>query len=235
MCERCGGTGIVPSVNANDAIVLSYCSCDKGFQRRYHLPAAYRDWTLDSWPGREEIKRRAKEWLTQKGRWLVLSGSVGTGKSGLMVGLYRHILDDIMAQEGGEHYLIISDPHPIQFWRAPELLEQHKSTFSNPELSSKLLEAQEVPILFLDDVGAEQETEYNANAISELLLRRHTQSLKTAITTNLTMAELAEQLSPRVVDRMREVALLITFDGASLRGRGESIKVHNTGGGTWHS
>ena len=53
--------------------------------------------------------------------------------------------------------------------------------------------------------------------IEELLAHRHAEALPTIITSNWTLAEMRERLSPRLIDRFRQWAKIVQITGPSLR------------------
>jgi len=89
--------------------------------------------------------------------------------------------------------------------------------------------ASEVSLLILDDLGAQNETDWAVSKLEWLIGERFSQGKCTIITTNLTQAELEKLFGPRVVDRLAERALYISLVGHSLRKRNGAVKVEMKG------
>lgn len=79
--------------------------------------------------------------------------------------------------------------------------------------------AEAVSLLALDDLfrGYVKAGGLAEAVIEEVLCHRHAAQMATIITSNLTPEQLAKRLSPRVVDRLREWATIITLPAGSLR------------------
>ncbi len=130
--------------------------------------------------------------------WL-LHGETGRGKTGLAVAYCRR-------------WVFPADPDemPLQVWfrTLPDLLMDLKGTFGQPGAESELLEFfASVPLLVLDDIGAEQPNrDYNADRLYQLISRRHGAELPTVMTSNLNPAALEKRLGERITWRILEMA-----------------------------
>jgi DNA replication protein DnaC len=125
---------------------------------------------------------------------LWLYGPVGGGKTGLAWGVVR---------------LLIEHEVEARFVHLPDLLEQMRDAFAQKRPTHEAMYAGSVPVLAVDDVGAERTTPW---AIEQLLLlvdRRRHRLLPTIFTSNYEPDELAERLDTsegqtgeRIVSRM---------------------------------
>ena len=144
----------------------------------------------------------ARDWRGE--RSLVLAGDVGTGKSYLACALLRRRL------ERGQ---------PGRFVSVADLMDELKARFGDgaAEQSEAYFDrlASE-PLLVLDDVGAEHNTEWSAQRVAALIDRRYRSEAPTIITTNLTHQELAVRYGKRLADRLNEWAWAV-LNGPSLR------------------
>jgi DNA replication protein DnaC len=77
--------------------------------------------------------------------------------------------------------------------------------------------AASVPALFLDDLGAEKNSEPNVDAISKLLHQRYVRRLPTWITTNLRSAEFQDRYGERITSRLRELGGFEILKGSDRR------------------
>lgn len=73
------------------------------------------------------------------------------------------------------------------------------------------------PCLFLDDLGVEQATEYNADTIATLLDARYRTKKPTWISTNLTIEALGQRYGQRIVSRLAERLLFLEISGIDRR------------------
>jgi DNA replication protein DnaC len=105
--------------------------------------------------------------------WLVLAGGNGCGKTHLAAGIANHCL------ERGE---------TVFFASVPDLLDHLRATFAPdaPARFDELFErVREVPLLILDDLGAQQGTEWAWEKLYQVLVHRRRWHLPLVVTTNL--------------------------------------------------
>ncbi|MCK9597669.1 MAG: ATP-binding protein [Sphaerochaeta sp.] len=172
---------------------------------KYRLPESIADWTFDTYPkdAPKYAERMAfmQRWL-ETDKWLILLGTVGSGKTGLAVSAYKVILD--------------SGIHGV-FWRMSLLLDGAKGTFDNGGQNPIEPLRTGCKLVVLDDVGAERGTEWAIATVADLITARYDRKLRTIITTNLTMDKFTECYGERVRDRLGEVAEALILTGRSLR------------------
>jgi DNA replication protein DnaC len=137
----------------------------------------------------EEIDARLDE-----GRGLWLQGSTGTGKTTLAMLVSKAALD------AGRTAAIYSLPRLLARIRRTfdgEVGEDTYFTFFNRLVS--------VDLLHLDDLGAENRTEWVLEQLYAIIDRRYSDQRSILVTTNLEEPELYEQLGDRIVSRLTEV------------------------------
>lgn len=137
----------------------------------------------------DEIEQRLDE-----GRGLWLQGGTGTGKTTLAMLVSKAVLDR------GRTAAIYSLPGLLARIRRTfdaEAGEDTYFTFFNRLVS--------VDLLHLDDLGAENRTEWVLEQLYTIIDRRYSDQRSMVVTTNLEEPELYEQLGERIVSRLTEI------------------------------
>jgi DNA replication protein DnaC len=129
------------------------------------------------------------------GRWLVLSGTYGTGKTHLAAGIgnYRAARGDA-----------------VMFVVVPDLLDHLRATFSpvSPVSYDQLFEnVLTARLLVLDDLGTQSATPWAREKLYQILNYRYNAELPTVITT----AQRLEDIDPRIQSRMLDSRLCTVF------------------------
>lgn len=155
-------------------------------------------------------------WLAE-GMGLMLTGNVGTGKTHLAVGLIK-----LACGLGIE----------ARFLTMSELLEAIKATYDRKREPSRwrgggrapgeaglLDELAELPLLALDDLGAENPTSWTRDRLYTLINRRYLARRPMIVTSNLSLEALADRLGERTVSRLWGTSLVVNLRGADYRER----------------
>jgi DNA replication protein DnaC len=148
--------------------------------------------------------RRLDDRLAE-GRGLWLFGGVGTGKTTLAMLVSKSAL------KAG---------HSVAIYSMPRLLAEIRNTFdanadnSYAQLFAKLTA---VDLLQLDDVGAEQQTEWVLEQLYAIVNERYEDGKALMITTNLTVDELRKQIGERTVSRLIEMCDVFPLFGRDRR------------------
>lgn len=131
-------------------------------------------------------------------RWLVLSGVKGSGKTHLAAAITNSV------RASGEAACFVNAVRLIEwFKRTLQDTDGRRVTFSEALEQIKL-----VPVLVLDDLGAERETDWTREVLYSLLNDRYDWRLSTVVTTNAD----AESLDPRIASRLRDRGLVTVVD-----------------------
>ena len=137
----------------------------------------------------------AKTFVRYPDGWLLLAGPHGCGKTHLSAAI---IGERIRAGE-------------VAFFAfVPDLLDHLRSTFSpnsSIEYDHLFEQVKSIPLLVLDDLGAESGTPWAQEKLYQLIVHRHNRRLPTVINTYLPMEEL-EHAHPRVASRLKDTALV---------------------------
>ena len=139
----------------------------------------------------------------KKGKGLYLSGSFGSGKTYLIAALFNEL-----AKKNISSALVYY----------PELLRSLKSSFGS-DYEAKFDFIKTVPLLLIDDIGAENTTSWSRDEVlGPILQYRMEEELPTFFTSNLTLDELESTLSTtnngiekvkakRIIERIKQLTV----------------------------
>src|SRR5690606_16756155 len=172
--------------------------------RRY-LGRLLRDLDPDRHPRAMQAARAfVRDWerVQAEGRWLFLSGPVGTGKTALAYA----ILQELLAQG------VVGLAETV-----PELMD-HLRPGRDDQAADRLEMCKTVDLLVLDDIGAQRTTEWVTERLFVILDARYRDQRPTILTSNEHVESL-ERLPGwrRITDRIVEAAQLVRMDGTSYR------------------
>lgn len=139
-----------------------------------------------------------REWTPNPTTWLLLAGSVGTGKTVAAAWCLKTMADL---------------DRSVAFTRAGELARL--SGFD--EGARQLSRLKEVRYLVVDDLGTECANQWGQSILHELFDHRHEAKLKTIITSNLKRTDARARLGDRMSDRVQGDGKIAWLEGKSLR------------------
>ena len=126
---------------------------------------------------------------------LYICGDLGTGKTHLAAAIANKII-----QHG----------RAVKFTTFSRMLQDIRSAFyaeSRETEAEAVKRYQNAPILFIDDLGKEKPTEWNIALLFSLIDFRYCNGLPTVITSNYTLDDLADKLTPPMGDKMTAEAI----------------------------
>ncbi|WP_010529028.1 ATP-binding protein [Lentibacillus jeotgali] len=135
---------------------------------------------------------------------LLLTGDYGTGKSHLSLSITKALM---------------KKDYECLFLSLPKLLTKVKGTYNTKGVTEEelLTIIQRVDLLVLDDIGAEQQTEWSTSKLFEILDDRSGKA--TVYTTNLSSDELKKRVNERNFSRMMDNTNVIVMNGSDYRRR----------------
>ncbi len=148
-------------------------------------------------------RRIDKELESGNGLWL--EGGNGTGKTTLAMLVSKAALDA---------------GHSVAIYSMPKLLAEIRNTFdsdSDESYANLRKRLADVDLLHLDDVGAEQQTEWVLEQLYSIVNERYEDGKSIVITTNLKFEKLRAQVGPRTVSRLAEMCHQLPLDGPDHR------------------
>ena len=137
----------------------------------------------------ERAKQAAETFAAEPEGWLLFTGPRGSGKTHLAVAI------------AGES---LRYGRPVFYSFVPSLLDHLRDTFrpDNQIGYDELFEHfKNVPLLVLDDLGAEHSTPWAEEKLYQIIVHRHEMRLPTVITTAIGMDDL-EEAKPRIASRL---------------------------------
>jgi DNA replication protein DnaC len=243
LCPICEDSGLRLIVQPDGERYAQPCECRVQVQasrllKRAAIPRRYEHCTLDTFePGFGHADQSlaaaylmARQFVsgypvTTEGRGLLLTGSVGVGKTHLVVGIVQA--------------LVVEKGVRALFCDYRELLKRIQESY-NPQVASTELQILtpvfEAEVLILDELGAQKPTDWVWDTVALILNTRYNDKRTTLITTNYPNAAAAlarsadktireETLGDRIGERMRsrlaEMCVEVEMRGADLR---QSVK-----------
>ncbi len=132
---------------------------------------------------------------------LYIYGSVGTGKTHLMVSIGKEIVRRRCSM--------------IKFIHMPEWMGKF---YGSIKYRDRIMQkAKDAIVLLVDDLGAEQQTDYTIPIMCELLDYRWTRKLLTYFTSNLTPDQVDKNVDPRIISRISGLSKFIMLTGKDGR------------------
>lgn len=140
----------------------------------------------------------ARRFAANPGGWLIIHGTPGNGKSHLSAAVYGQLK---------------TRSKPTIYSTAPDILKSIQSLFDDETAkaegttaSQRIATYQTVPVLIVDDLGADHATEWRAATWFEIFDARYRNQLPTMLTMNIAPGD--ERLGHRLADRLSD-----THDG----------------------
>lgn len=209
-----------------DRIVRCICDCVKKEREAYEerkrreererrRKVCFAETNMSSWTFENDSRENAKlsdaminyaeqfKDFLEDGRGLLLSGTVGTGKTYFAACIANRLID--------KGYRVLM----TNFAR---LTNQIQGTFEGKQ--ALIDDLNRYPLLILDDLGAERKSEYMQEMVFNIIDSRYRSGLPFIITTNLSLEEIKKPQDltcSRIYDRILERCFPIEMNGGSKR------------------
>ena len=215
-----------------EEILRGQCQLEEAYMRLSGVSERYRGADLNSiqpQDGQEEAIEACWD-LVGKLRGntgVMLVGGVGSGKTMIASGTVIRLLKN-QARRAGDDFkrnfawggnVLDHLLHPSALMVSTvELFSQLKACFDGRGSADAVLHKYKaVPLLVLDDLGAESSKDWGMGQIFEIIDRRYNECLPTLITTNLLPKEIGNRMGERTADRLREMCRVVNITTASQR------------------
>lgn len=168
------------------------------------VPSLLTGATFDNWTPRDdaeaEQRDRVREFCNARRGFLLLCGSIGTGKSHLAIAALR-------AFDGYGWFVTQSG-----------FLRALRETYQDENAPDPIVRAKRASLFILDEAGVSVGGRDEGPALYDVLDHRHQNFKPTIITSNLPAPEACRALGERLHDRIRQgLFAILNFDGASNR------------------
>lgn len=143
----------------------------------------------------------AQSFEENTGQGLLFIGTPGTGKTHLAAAI--------------TNYIISAFGIPVKFGSFISILDDVKKSFkTDEEVIEKLLK---VPLLVIDDLGKERQTEWSNSILYQVINGRYENYLPVTITTNASMRTLEENIGQATISRLIEMCSGVKMVGKDYR------------------
>lgn len=203
-CPVCGGAGYmaldVPVTDPNFGRLIA-CNCkirqiqERNFTELERLSnlEAFASKTFQTFdsniPGAAEACSRALEYARNPTGWILLWGNYGCGKTHLAAAIAIHATRQLALK--------------TLFTIVPDLLDHLRATYhpSSAVTYDERFEAvRTVPLLVLDDLGAESPTPWAQEKLFQIINHRYNEQLPTVITSNVDLDRMDGRVRSRLCD-----------------------------------
>lgn len=154
-----------------------------------------------------DIEAALQTWCSQPQGVLTILGPVGTGKTRALYAIHRELYRS----------------HRVSLWPAPKLMQRLKMLMNQTERYNDLLNelcgkepqsesAREsrrwgcgdtsIQVLLLDDLGAEQHTDYSLATLNHIISERQAWEDALVVSANLTLDEIDARMGSRTASRL---------------------------------
>lgn len=201
-CGECAFEACIPAGEVSPRARVELRSENAGF------PRVFVGHEFETTPANEHVKREIREWVATFGENRLPAPAIwglnGRGKSHLLVATCEQLL--------------LRYDVTIRFWPIAGLLDDLQGAFGDDERHHAVWEAATtVDVLALDDLGAEQVTDWRAERLARLVDERYQNERPILLATNYPPSAWERTLDPRTVSRLLGMTFPLELAGDDRR------------------
>ncbi len=186
---------------------------------RMKLPKRYRRMNIANYVGKDAVLKIAVDAI-ERGESVMIGGECGVGKTHLAVACMYAWMRKYF-QFGYPEYgdtPQLQTPVPL-FLPTIDLFFELKTTFGgHGKTEQEVLDRYtKLPMLVIDDLGAEKSGEWARQDLYYLIDQRYKNEVQTVITSNLTLARISELIDDRIASRINGMGVVIELGGEDRR------------------
>jgi DNA replication protein DnaC len=166
----------------------------------FGIGSRYLSYSFENFQGGNGVKTALAD-IASTPSDVVLMGGPGCGKTHLAIATMRAMVQNDK----------LNSPAAARFVTAPELLMEIRRTYgrNDGQDETDIIERHaKLSLLVLDDLGAEQATDWAVTMLYLIIDRRYRDLRPTIITTNLSLQEIEQRLSMRIASRMADMRVI---------------------------
>lgn len=181
-CAKCADTGYFLDEDRR----AHRCGCGMQGRIRSRLPKLY--WHARLGDFQQDVLANLVGWLVTQSAGLRICGPVGAGKTHLAAAIVRHFEEQNRTAKFRTFSSVCRD-----------LRESYSTNRSEREVLQELFTA---PFLVLDDLGAGGLSDFERRATLDILDERGKACLRSVVTTNWNLEQIAERMDDRIASRL---------------------------------
>ena len=195
----------------------------------HKFPKRFKDCSFDNYIIKNDEQQKAfnkvceyikNSDIKKSGNNLILSGSVGTGKTHLAIAVIRYTIEYGEKTDYELDYSQYSNPYYSKYCTISEIITDARFAMSYGGDKSSLTKYYDYKWLVIDEIGRQTGSDNEQNILFEVLNKRYNNVLPTILITNETGDSLKKYLGTALIDRMIETgSVFVNMTWESYRGK----------------
>ena len=193
------------------------------------FPKRFKDCSFDNYVIKNDDQQKAfnkvceyikNSDIKKSGNNLILSGSIGTGKTHLAIAAIRYTIEHGEKIDHELDYSKYANPYYFKYCTIAEIITDARFAMSYGGNKSSITQYYNYKWLVIDEIGRQTGSDNEQNILFEVLNKRYNNILPTILITNETGDSLKKYLGTALIDRMIETgSVFVNMEWVSYRGR----------------